>query len=310
MSPGRSGAAALRESSLPFPLHARGKVREMYDVGQDRLLMVASDRLSAFDVVMAEPIPLKGRVLTEVTVWWLGQVQDLVDHHLITYEPDEILQHVPGLADSRDQWAGRALLVRKTRPVPVECVVRGYLAGSAWKEYVESGTLAGDPLPPGLRESDRLDPPLFSPATKAASGHDENIPFEVMRERIGRALADRLRELALAVYARGRQLARERGIILADTKFEFGLYGDDVLLIDEVMTPDSSRFWPVESYQPGRSQPSLDKQPVRDYLDGLTREGRWNKNPPPPPLPPHVIEATTRRYVEVHRRLTGSELRR
>ncbi|MEJ2504314.1 MAG: phosphoribosylaminoimidazolesuccinocarboxamide synthase [Gemmatimonadota bacterium] len=301
-------SAPLRTSTLPFPLHARGKVREMYDVGDDRLLMVASDRLSAFDVVMDRPIPRKGEVLTAVTVWWLEQLGDRVENHLIAADPDAIVAAVPALADSRAQWAGRALLVRRTEPVPVECVVRGYLAGSAWKEYAASGTLAGEPLPRGLRESDRLDAPIFSPATKAASGHDENIPFAAMEERLGAERAQALRRLSLAVYARGRTLAAERGIILADTKLEFGIVEDRPILIDEVMTPDSSRFWPEETYAPGRSQPSLDKQPVRDYLDDLARRGEWDKQPPPPGLPDDVVEATTRRYLEVHRRLTGKEL--
>ena len=297
----------LRRSFLPYPLHSRGKVRDMYDVGEDRLLMLATDRLSAFDVVMAEGIPWKGAVLTAVTVWWLERIGDLVENHLIAADPDDIVRRVPELEESRPQWAGRALLVRRTRPYPVECVVRGYLSGSAWKEYRESGTLAGERLPAGLRESDRLEPPIFSPATKAASGHDENITLERARQLLGDA-ADRLRETSLALYDRGRRLAGEAGIILADTKFEFGTSGDRLMLIDEVMTPDSSRFWPEETYAPGRSQPSLDKQPVRDYLEDLTRAGRWNKTPPPPPLPPAVIEATTARYLDVHRRLTGREL--
>jgi phosphoribosylaminoimidazole-succinocarboxamide synthase len=298
----------LMESSLPFPLQARGKVREMYAVAEDRLLMVASDRLSAFDVVMAQPIPRKGDVLTAITAWWLERLGDLVDHHLVTAEPDEIVRAVPALGPSRPVWAGRSLLVRKTRPLPVECVVRGYLAGSAWKEYQETGTLAGQPLPPGLRDGDRLDPPVFSPATKAPSGHDENIPYEALVARVGAGLAERLRATSFALYARGLELAAERGIILADTKFEFGLDGDRLLLIDEVMTPDSSRFWPRATYRPGGSQPSLDKQPVRDYLDRMTAEGRWDKQPPPPDLPPDVIAATSQRYLEIHRRLTGSEL--
>lgn len=298
----------LWESSLPFPLHARGKVREMYDVGDGRLLMVASDRLSAFDVVMGRPIPYKGQVLTAVTVWWLEQLGDLVETHLIASDPDEIARRVRALAQTRDRWAGRALLVRKTEPVPVECVVRGYLSGSAWREYARSGTLAGEPLHGGLVESDRLDPPVFSPATKAEEGHDLNISFDRMREIVGDELAERLRTLSLAVYERGRTTAGERGIILADTKFEFGLVDGKPILIDEVMTPDSSRFWPEESYEPGRSQPSLDKQPVRDYLDELARRGEWDKRPPPPELPDEVVEATTRRYLEVHRRLTGREL--
>ena len=298
----------LRQSALPFPLHSRGKVRDMYDVGEDRLLMLASDRLSAFDVVMAEPIPRKGAVLTAVTVWWLERLSDLVENHLLAAKPDDIIARVPDLADSRDQWAGRALLVRKTAPLPIECVVRGYLSGSAWKEYREAGTLAGEPMPAGLRESDLLPAPLFSPATKAASGHDENIPFDRVVEVVGADVAERLRALSLALYGRGRQLAAEAGIILADTKFEFGMMDGRLILIDEVMTPDSSRFWPEETYEPGRAQPSLDKQPVRDFLEELTRDGRWDKQPPPPPLPADVIEATTARYLEVHRRLTGREL--
>ncbi|MBW3554149.1 MAG: phosphoribosylaminoimidazolesuccinocarboxamide synthase [Gemmatimonadetes bacterium] len=280
----------------------------MYDVGEDRLLMLATDRLSAFDVVMAEGIPWKGAVLTAVTVWWLERLGDIVENHLIASDPEDIVARVPELEESRPQWAGRALLVRRTKPLPVECVVRGYLSGSAWKEYRETGTLAGEPLVEGLRESDRLDPPIFSPATKAGSGHDENITLDRVRELLGAATADRLRDTSLALYGRGRQLAAETGIILADTKFEFGLAADRLVLIDEVMTPDSSRFWPEETYAPGRSQPSLDKQPVRDYLEELTRAGRWNKTPPPPALPPAVIEATTARYLDVHRRLTGREL--
>jgi phosphoribosylaminoimidazole-succinocarboxamide synthase len=300
--------ALLRESSLPFPLQSRGKVREMYDVGEGRLLMVASDRLSAFDVIMDRPIPYKGAVLTAVTAWWLEQLGDLVDHHLLASDPSRIVELVPGLAATRDQWAGRALLVRRTRPIAVECVVRGYLAGSAWAEYREHGTLAGEALPRGLRESDRLDPPVFSPATKAATGHDENVPYGRVVELVGEAEAERLRRTSLALYERGRSVTASRGIILADTKFEFGLDDGRLVLIDEVMTPDSSRFWPEETYAPGRSQPSLDKQPVRDYLDALTREGRWNKQPPPPELPDHVVESTSRRYLEVYRRLTGREL--
>jgi phosphoribosylaminoimidazole-succinocarboxamide synthase len=298
----------LFSSDLPFPVHSRGKVRELYDVGGGRLLMVASDRLSAFDVVMDQPIPRKGAVLTGVTVWWLEQLGDLIDHHLLAASPDRIVELVPDLAGSREQWAGRALLVRKTRPIPVECVVRGYLSGSAWQEYRERGTLAGEPLPLGLREAERLEPPVFSPATKAISGHDENIPFGAVVDQLGTELAERLRRLSMAIYERGRQLAGERGIILADTKFEFGQDDEGhLLLIDEVMTPDSSRFWPVESYRPGRAQPSLDKQPVRDYLEALTEQGRWDKTAPAPPLPDDVVSSTTERYLEVHRRLTGRE---
>jgi phosphoribosylaminoimidazole-succinocarboxamide synthase len=298
----------LTAAELPLPLHGRGKVRDMYDAGGNRLLMVATDRLSAFDVIMAEPIPRKGEVLTAVTAWWLAQLGDLIDHHLIEADPYRIARLVPALDGSQDRWAGRALLVQRTRPIPVECVVRGYLAGSAWQEYRELGTLAGEPLPLGLRQADRLDPPVFSPATKATSGHDENIPYQSVVDRLGGDLAARLRGISLALYDRGRRLASERGIILADTKFEFGLTEDGrLLLIDEVMTPDSSRFWPQASYEPGRTQPSLDKQPVRDYLEALYRDGRWDKAPPPPPLPRDVIAATTERYLDVYHRLTGRE---
>jgi phosphoribosylaminoimidazole-succinocarboxamide synthase len=301
-------SAVVLESSLPFPLHSRGKVREMYDVGDGRLLMVASDRLSAFDVVMDRPIPGKGQVLTAVTVWWLEQLGDVVENHLIASDPDRIVELVPGLAGTWAEWAGRALLVRRTRPIPVECVVRGYLAGSAWQEYRQSGTLAGEPLPAGLRESDRLDPPIFSPATKAATGHDENIPFSRVVELLGSELAERLQTISLTLYERGREIAGARGIILADTKFEFGLDDGKLILIDEVMTPDSSRFWPQERYAVGGPQPSLDKQPVRDFLDALARDGRWDKAAPPPDLPDEVVTSTARRYVEVHHRLTGREL--
>jgi phosphoribosylaminoimidazole-succinocarboxamide synthase len=299
---------ALRESALSLPLHSRGKVREMYDAAHGRLLMVASDRLSAFDVIMTRPIPRKGEILTALTVWWLDRLGDLVEHHLIAADPDRIAELLPDLADSRDQWAGRALLVHRTTPVPVECVVRGYLAGSAWHEYRHRGTLAGEPLPPGLRQSDRLDPPIFSPASKAATGHDENIPFSRVEELLGHELAERLRSTSLVLYQRGRELAAERGIILADTKFEFGLQDDRLLLIDEVMTPDSSRFWPEETYEPGRDLPSLDKQPVRDFLDELTRTGGWDKRPPPPELPDEVVRSTAERYLEIYRRLVGREL--
>ncbi len=298
----------VQQSRLPLPLHSRGKVRELYGAGDDHLLMVASDRLSAFDVVMDQPIPRKGAVLTALTAWWLDRIGHRVDHHLVASDPDRIVDLVPELADSRDQWAGRSLLVRRTEPLPIECVVRGYMAGSAWEEYRQHGTLAGEPLPPGLRQSDRLDQPLFSPATKATTGHDQSITFSRVVEQLGAGMADRLRALSLELYRRGHELALERGIILADTKLEFGLEGDRILLIDEVMTPDSSRFWPRETYEPGRAQPSLDKQPVRDFLEQMVRAGQWDRRPPPPRVPEAVITATTGRYLEVYSRLTGGEL--
>ena len=272
----------------------------------DHLLLVASDRASAFDVVMNEPVPDKGRVLTQITAWWLGTHLRDIPHHLVSVRPDEIRRAVPELAGCRGTWEGRATLVRRTRPLPVECVVRGYLSGSAWKEYRKSGTLAGEPLAPGLVESDPLVPAIYSPATKAREGHDENITFERVAQLFGAKLAGRLRERSLDIYERGRAAAGAADIILADTKFEFGTSPDgELLLIDEVLTPDSSRFWPREHYAPGRRQPSLDKQPVRDYLDHLPD---WNKQYPPPPLPPDVVAATSERYRDVFRRLTGTAL--
>lgn len=294
------------ESSLDLRLLHRGKVRDVYEVDSETLLMVASDRVSAFDVVMRQPIPKKGEVLTLITAWWLGQLEDIVPHHLIAVDPDRIVARYPQLEASRERWARRAMLVRRTNPVLVECVVRGYISGSAWKEYREQGTLAGEPLATGLRESERLAPPIFSPATKAQEGHDENIGFATMCELIGSEPATHLRDLSLKIYEYGREVAARHGILLADTKFEFGLdpWGR-VLLIDEVLTPDSSRFWPKELYEVGRGQPSLDKQPIRDWLDGLDD---WDKTPPPPDLPDEVVNAASERYLDVFRRLVGVSL--
>ena len=295
-------------SALPLPVLHRGKVRDVYAVDDDRLLLVATDRVSAFDVVMAEAIPHKGAVLTQLTAWWLGQIGREVEHHLLSADADEIAAQVPVLRAHRAAIAGRAMLCRRAEVIPVECVVRGYLAGSAWKEYRTAGTLAGEPLPPGLLESARLDPPLFSPATKAAVGHDENIPVAEVRHRLGDDLAARLETLSRRVYELGRAVAETRGIIVADTKFEFGLAGGRLLLVDEVLTPDSSRFWPADRYQPGRSQPSFDKQPLRDWLDAERSAGRWNGEAPAPPLPAEVVAATSERYRDAYRRLTGSPL--
>jgi phosphoribosylaminoimidazole-succinocarboxamide synthase len=301
-----SDIAPVVESRLDLELLHRGKVRDVYEVDADTLLMVASDRVSAFDVVLPQPIPFKGEVLTLVTAWWLEQLEERVAHHLLAVHPDAIVERYPDLAASREAWERRAMLVKRTKPVLVECVVRGYISGSAWKEYSKKGTLAGEPLPEGLSESQRLDPPIFSPATKAQEGHDENITYGQVVELLGEGLARRLRDLSLEVYGYGRDVAGERGIILADTKFEFGFDpAGDLLLIDEVLTPDSSRFWPKESYEVGRGQPSLDKQPVRDWLDGL--EG-WDKTPPAPDLPPEVVDASSARYQDVFRRLTGTPL--
>jgi phosphoribosylaminoimidazole-succinocarboxamide synthase len=299
----------VTESRLPLPLLRRGKVREVYEVDAAHLLLVASDRVSAFDVVMREPIPRKGAVLTQISAFWFERLAGVLPSHFVTARAAEILERVPALAGRETEIAGRAMLVRRTTPLPFECVVRGYLAGSAWAEYRERGTLAGEPLAGGLRESARLEPPLFSPATKAESGHDENVTFDRMAEALGRELADRLREASFAVYRAGRDHAATRGIIIADTKFEFGTAPDGaLLLIDEVLTPDSSRFWPAERYAPGRSQPSFDKQPLRDYLAGVKAAGGWNGEAPPPALPAEVVEATSRRYLEAFRLLTGRAL--
>jgi len=299
----------VAESTLPLPLVRRGKVREVFAVDAHRVLLVASDRVSAFDVVMNERVPYKGAVLTQLTAWWLAQLGSLVPHHLLSANADEIIERVPVLAPHRSAIAGRAMLCRRTEVFPVECVVRGYLSGSAWKEYRATGTLAGEPLPEGLRESDRFDPPRFSPATKAESGHDENIPVSEVAQRLGVKVAASLEQMSRLVYARGRDLAAARGIIIADTKFEFGRdHAGEIRLIDEVLTPDSSRFWPAEGYNAGGPQPSYDKQPLRDYLDAQRRAGRWNGEAPPPTLPADVVNATSARYLDVFARLTGAPL--
>lgn len=296
-------------SDLPLERLARGKVRDVYAVDAKRLLLVATDRVSAFDVVMRETIPHKGAVLTQITSWWLAQLGDRVVHHLLAADAEAIIDAVPALRGHREAIAGRAMLCRRTSVFPIECVVRGYLAGSAWKEYQALGTLAGEPLPGGLRESDRLEPSIFSPATKAESGHDENITIARVREVVGNEVAAALERNARAIFELARATAEPRGIIVADTKFEFGRAGDGtILLIDEVLTPDSSRFWAREGYQPGWSQPSFDKQPLRDYLEGERLAGRWTGDYPPPPLPDEVVRATSERYLDAFRRITGTDL--
>jgi phosphoribosylaminoimidazole-succinocarboxamide synthase len=300
-------APPMEKAALPLPLLRRGKVREVYIVDAERLLLVASDRVSAFDVIMRERVPDKGSVLTQLTAWWLAQLGDLVPHHLLSADADEIIAAVPALASHRAGLVGRAMLCRRTEVFPIECVVRGYLSGSAWKEYEAHGTLAGEPLPTGLRESDRFDAPRFSPATKADTGHDENIAVAEVAERLGAADASALEGLSRRVYARGCDIAGARGIIIADTKFEFGRDRDGTIrLIDEVLTPDSSRFWAADRYAAGGPQPSFDKQPLRDHLDAERRAGRWNGEAPPPALPASVIEATSARYRDVFHRLTGT----
>jgi phosphoribosylaminoimidazole-succinocarboxamide synthase len=298
----------IRETRLPLRLLRQGKVRDVYEVDADRLLLVASDRVSAFDVVMREPVPHKGAVLTQLTAWWLRQLATDVPHHLISADADAIVAEVPALAPARALLGGRAMLVRRTTVYPVECVMRGYISGSAWREYRAGLPVAGHRLPPGMQESDALEPPMFTPATKAESGHDENISFDQMASRVGPAVAQELERLTRLIYERGRVRAAARGIIIADTKFEFGWLGERILLIDEVLTPDSSRFWPADDYAPGRTQASFDKQPLRDYLDAERHAGRWNGDAPAPVLPPEVVAATSARYLEAFRRLTGAPL--
>ena len=299
----------MTTSELPLKRIARGKVRDVYEVDGDRLLLVATDRVSAFDVVMAEPIPMKGAVLTQTSAWWFRQLEGIVKHHMIAADAEAIIAAVPALKPHRAEIAGRAMLCRRGTVFPIECVIRGYITGSAWREYAKGGTLAGESLPVGLKESGRLDPPIFSPATKAESGHDENITVGRMVEVLGKDVTAELERLTRVVYTKGRDVALKQGIIIADTKFEFGRTKEGgILLIDEVMTPDSSRFWPLQGYAEGRGQPSFDKQPLRDWLDVERHAGRWNGEAPPPRLPPAVVEATSQRYLEAYRRLTGAEL--
>jgi len=284
---------AVLTTDLPFPAFRRGKVRDVYDLGGS-LLIVATDRISAFDCIMPEGIPDKGRILTQVANFWFGATRDILPNHLEATEPEAFPAELRPFAG---QLSGRAILVRRTRPLPVECVVRGYLAGSGLKEYQRTGTVCGVPLPAGLRNADQLPEPIFTPSTKAEEGHDENIDFAAMAALVGHDLAARVRDLSLALYRRGRELALERGILLADTKFEFGLLpGGELILIDEALTPDSSRYWLADSWRPGANPPSLDKQFLRDYLEALPD---WNKQPPAPHLPPEVIQGVQSRYLDL-----------
>jgi phosphoribosylaminoimidazole-succinocarboxamide synthase len=291
----------LLQLDLPgVPKIKSGKVREVFDLG-DRLLFVATDRISAFDCVMPNGIPRKGEVLTQLSHFWFGQTESLVPNHLLA-KADEPLP--PPLQPFAAQLAGRSMIVKKATPLTIECVVRGYLAGSGWKEYQRSQTVCGIPLPAGLQESSELPAPIFTPATKAETGHDENIPFEAAAQLVGADIAERARDLSLRIYNFARDYARQRGIIIADTKFEFGLFNGELLLIDEVLTPDSSRFWPADKFQPGQAQPSFDKQFVRDYLETLA----WDKSPPAPSLPPLIVSRTQAKYLEAYERLTGRNL--
>jgi phosphoribosylaminoimidazole-succinocarboxamide synthase len=273
-----------------------GKVRDIYDAGDGRLLMVTSDRLSAFDVVMAEPIPDKGRVLTAMSSFWFEKFDGLVGSHLISTSLDDLPE-----AARKPEWEGRVMLCEKAEMLPIECIVRGYITGSAWKEYSRNGTMHGESLPGGLLESSKLPEPVFTPSTKADTGHDENISFEAACALVGNELAEQVRDVSIDLYTRGSAWAAERGIIIADTKFELGMVDGELVLADEVLTPDSSRFWPADRWEPGTTPPSFDKQPVRDFLDDLD----WDKQPPPPPLPADVVTATSSRYIEAYERITG-----
>lgn len=292
------------ETNLPFPRVGRGKVRDIYAIGDDKLLIVVTDRLSAFDVILPNPIPFKGQVLNQISAFWFNHFSSAIKHHMITidiekmgFDPQVIKQHGSVLK-------GRSMLVKKTKALPVECVVRGYITGSGWKDYLATGKVCGHTLPKGLKQCDQLPEFMFTPASKAVEGHDENIDFDTVCKTVGEKTADQLRELSLLVYTKGREYAESRGILLADTKFEFGILNGEVILIDEVLTPDSSRFWSRDAYEPGHDQPSMDKQIVRNFLEA----SGWNKTPPGPQLPEDVIQKTSAAYREVYKKLTGKEV--
>jgi phosphoribosylaminoimidazole-succinocarboxamide synthase len=301
MNPVLLDTVLLRTEFPDLQLHARGKVRDVYLLGSDRLLFVASDRISAFDYVLASGIPHKGQVLTQISLFWFDFLKDIVPSHLVTAD---VKQYPPELQKYADQLRGRSMVVMLADMFPVECVVRGYISGSAWKEYKATGAVCGINLPKGLQESDQLPEPIFTPATKATTGHDENISFDDMAKILGGELSEQLRDLTLRIYKKASEYARGRGIILADTKFEFGRTAKGITLADEVLTPDSSRFWPADKYQPGRAQESYDKQYVRDYLEQI----RWNKQPPAPALPPEVVRKTSEKYLDGYEQLTGRKL--
>jgi phosphoribosylaminoimidazole-succinocarboxamide synthase len=290
----------LLETDIHLPRAGRGKVRDIYDLGQN-LLFVATDRISAFDCILGSGIPCKGRVLTQISLFWFDRLKNLVPSHVMTADPE---QYPEAVDRDKEILTGRSMIVRKAAMIPVECVARGYLSGSGWKEYRATGTVCGIKLPAGLKESDRLPEPIFTPATKAQSGHDENVSFDHVASTIGSGLAARLRDLTLAIYEAARAYALDRGLILADTKFEFGFIGDQLVLADELLTPDSSRYWPADSYNPGTAQVSFDKQFVRDYLETV----HWNKQPPAPSLPHDIAEKTKQKYIEAFERLTGRPL--
>ena len=292
----------LLETSIPYlKLHNKGKVREIFEI-DGNLLLVATDRISAFDVILPNGIPHKGKVLTQMSEFWFELIGELTENHLITTSIDEIDKITE---EDRDLLRGRSMLVKKVDVIPVECIVRGYIAGSGWKDYKKNNAICGISLPGDLKESDKLPEPIFTPSTKAESGHDENISFEEAVNITGRELAEEIRQKSIAIYKKASEYALTKGIIISDTKFEWGKYGDKVILIDEVLTPDSSRFWPLESYSPGKPQPSFDKQFVRDYLESCG----WDKNPPPPSLPEDIIRTTSEKYLEAYTKLTGKEIK-
>ncbi len=292
------------ETNLPdLKSLGRGKVRDIYEK-DDYLLIVTTDRISAFDVILPSGIPYKGKVLTALSAFWFRFIENITSHHLVTMEVTEIIDKMPLLKGQEEILAGRSMLVKKTRVFPIECIVRGYLAGSGWKDYLKTGAVCGIKLPDGLKESAELPETIFTPSTKAESGHDQNISFEEMKKIVGPAQAQELKERSCRVYEKARAYARSRGIIISDTKFEWGELNGELILIDEVLTPDSSRFWPENEYQPGKSQSSFDKQFVRDYLEGI----KWNKEPPVPQLPSEIVNKTSEKYLEAYRRITGKEL--
>ena len=301
MSPQAIDPVLLRTDYSDLDLHASGKVRDVYSLDNDHLLFVATDRISAFDYVLATGIPHKGRVLTQISLFWFDFLKDIVPNHLVTADVD---RYPAAIRKYADELRGRSMLVMRAEMSPVECVARGYLSGSGWKEYQATGTVCGIKLPAGLKESDQLPEPIFTPATKATTGHDINISFEEMCKLVDPSLSRQLRDLTLRIYQKAADYARQRGIIIADTKFEFGQTAQGITLADEVLTPDSSRFWPADTYQPGKAQNSYDKQYVRDYLEEI----RWNKQPPAPALPPDVALRTSEKYLEAYRQLTGREL--
>jgi phosphoribosylaminoimidazole-succinocarboxamide synthase len=297
-----SNDTVLLETSIPYlKLHNKGKVREIFEI-DGNLLLVATDRISAFDVILPNGIPHKGKVLTQMSEFWFELIGELTENHLITTSIDEIDKITE---EDRDLLRGRSMLVKKVEVIPVECIVRGYIAGSGWKDYKKNNAICGISLPGDLKESDKLPEPIFTPSTKAESGHDENISFEEAVNITGRELAEEIRQKSIAIYKKASEYALTKGIIISDTKFEWGKYGDKVILIDEVLTPDSSRFWPLESYSPGKPQPSFDKQFVRDYLESCG----WDKNPPPPSLPEDIIRTTSEKYLEAYTKLTGKEIK-